>query len=1277
MIDETARRIEAACDAFEAAWKAGPPPDIDQAAQGFAGDDRHALLRELVGLDAHYRRAAGLLLRPEDYVHRFPTIDTASILGPPADSVIAAGTPPAPARLGEYEILEEIGRGGMGVVYKAFDPGLGRAVAVKVLSGGTPERFAVEAEAAAAVRHPAVVEVYRWGNQDGVPFLAMEHCPGGSLAARLAAGPLFPRVAAEVVQCLARGLHAAHERSVIHRDLKPANVLMDHAGAPKIADFGLARRMEAPGLTQSGAVLGTPPYMAPEQVRDSRSAGPPADVYSLGAILYECLTGRPPFQAATSAETLAQVLTEEPPAPRSLNPAVPRDLETIALKCLAKEPQRRYASADALADDLRRFLDGKTIVARPAGSAEKAARWARRNPLAAALAVLALLGVAGMAWQWRLAVANGALAESRREEAEAVSAELRHSFYAAQMNLIPPAWEAGDVARVRELLDELRPKEGEEDLRGFEWHYWWRACHAGRLVARIGPAQAARFSPGGALLAVAQYREGRGHGLSVIDAATGAERRWLPFEMPEGSSFYGLVWDRVGRRLAAGASASSINRMPQGPTMRWEIRAWDVDTGKVLMSLRDDRHFGRPCGFSPDGSLLAVTSIRGPAGRPPEGAASAVWDLLTGKTLFTLPGVNIPAERRGLTAFSPDGRRLMAGIGPGEGQPFKGASVHVARTGKELFRLEEAKGWSDGGFGPDGKRIFGGLMEEGPMDEPAPARTSYASWDAQTGKRLRAYPVRAGYGGLALADGGRVLIIDSVRHDGRAPASPRREVAALDAETGNPLASFTADLNAAVEPGPGGVLATYSGVPGMGGPFVRFLDYRTGETLETLRGHAGSVFAVAFTSDGKIARTVSEDGDVREWEVPAPGPPFDRQARPGLTGWNDPSGVRVWGGETSWTAVLHDGLGGIAFSRKVDAPITSATATRARDRLVMMEAWEKPGDRHLLVTCLDTVANKPLWTRSFPLRSTSDAATTFHRLAGLSAAHVSPDGSRVVVAYPLGGKDDLCKALLLDGRTGKDIAPLAEDATQPWFDFTPDGSRLLGAVADGAEGLRLWDAGTGREIYRVECPAQMAPRQFSADGRVAVLVASGMGGGGDRPLAEREGCVRVVRVADGSTLFDKRRLGNPVIALSPDGERLALAWGRMPQHGGGARRPGKGPPPEGPGVWDVASGEKVFELRGHAPNLQILLFSPDGKRVVTQAQIPGDGQGLQAIVWHAKTGRELLRLQSPGFGDLRFDDAGTRLVVTPWWSPARPRERPVVWDARPVEATREERRNDR
>jgi tRNA A-37 threonylcarbamoyl transferase component Bud32 len=349
----------------------------------------------------------------------------------PAAATPAPGTATLPEQVPGYDILGVLGRGGMGVVYKARHQRLNRIVALKmILAGGHAgeaelARFRTEAEAVARLRHPGVVQIYDVGEHAGRPYLALEYCDGGSLAGRLTGTPLPPAQAAALIEQLARAIDAAHQQKVIHRDLKPANVLLAADGTPKVTDFGLAKKLdEASGQTQTGAILGTPSYMAPEQASGKgKQVGSAADVYALGAILYECLTGRPPFRAATTMDTLLQVVEQEPVPPTQLQPKTPRDLETICLKCLHKEPTKRYATADDLADDLGRFQAGEPIAARPVGSVERAVKWVRRRPAVAGLsASLGLALVIGTAASTFFAVQ----ADHRAKEAE-INANTAHS----------------------------------------------------------------------------------------------------------------------------------------------------------------------------------------------------------------------------------------------------------------------------------------------------------------------------------------------------------------------------------------------------------------------------------------------------------------------------------------------------------------------------------------------------------------------------------------------------------------------------------------------------------------------------------------------------------------------------------------------------------------------------------------------------------------------------------------------------------------------------------
>jgi eukaryotic-like serine/threonine-protein kinase len=376
-----------------------------------------------------------------------------------------------------YEVEAVLGHGGMGVVFKARHLRLNRTVAIKTLLGGgfagprERERFQREAEAVAALRHPNVVQIFDISEEEGRPYFTMEFVEGGSLARKLAGLPQPAGPSSELVATLAEAVHAAHQGGILHRDLKPSNVLLATDGTPKISDFGLARRLEGEAaLTHSGVPVGTPSYMAPEQALGGPvPVGKATDIYALGAILYELLTGRPPFRAATAAETVQQVISQEPVPPSRLNNRVPRDLETICLKCLHKEPARRYGNAAELADDLRRFREGRPILARPTGWAERSWRWCRRNPAAATLlvAAVALTGLASGGGVWFVQERARREAELRGDMLMAVTqaASFRKGlhFHEARQ-LLEQARQRLEAKDLVDLSDDVKQARADLDL---------------------------------------------------------------------------------------------------------------------------------------------------------------------------------------------------------------------------------------------------------------------------------------------------------------------------------------------------------------------------------------------------------------------------------------------------------------------------------------------------------------------------------------------------------------------------------------------------------------------------------------------------------------------------------------------------------------------------------------------------------------------------------------------------------------------------------------------
>jgi WD40 repeat protein len=554
-----------------------------------------------------------------------------------------------PRPLGNYELLERIGQGGMGIVYQARQVSLDRVVAVKVLGALSSKeyvhRFRTEAVAAGSLQHPNIVAIHEVGLWEGQHYLVMDYVAGPTFAELTRDGPLPAARAAGYLRVIAEGIHFAHERGILHRDLKPSNVLLDAHDQPRVTDFGLAKRLESGlDLTLSGQVLGSPSYMPPEQASGRREqVGRRSDVYSLGAILFHLLTGRPPFVSETLPDTLRQVLDEEPLSPHLLNPAVPVDLETICLKCLEKDPDRRYATAQALADELGRFLRDEPILARPVGLTGKVWRWCRRNPPLAGLGAVVLALLVVVAIGSPLAVHR--INQQRLAAVEQTKlAELRG--YAAHINSAQQYLKAGNLGRTRELLALATDHSpATPNPRGWEWAYLRSLCRGDYeyVLEQLPAVSKLTISPDGRFLALA-LRYGQVH---VWDLSA---RRLLDVVGEEHDSPTLTAFSPDSRRVAF---------LTRGePRIRRGIGFWNISTRAVESELPTTNLVGGAF-FVPGRPELIECGIVGPERE----RRFALWDLTTQRIkavarLGTRGGQLYAGNE---LRFTPDGNRLLHG----------------------------------------------------------------------------------------------------------------------------------------------------------------------------------------------------------------------------------------------------------------------------------------------------------------------------------------------------------------------------------------------------------------------------------------------------------------------------------------------------------------------------------------------------------------------------------------------------------------------------------------
>ena len=996
-----------------------------------------------------------------------------------------------------YELIRELGRGGMGVVYLAWQSGLGRLAAVKMIAAGgfsrprARARLRVEAEAVARLDHPNLVRIYEVGEWDGHPFFSMEYVDGRRLADLLRGTPMSPQRAAELAETLARASQSAHERGVVHRDLTPNNVLIAADGQPKIVDFGLSKLIiGGAGQTLTGDVVGTPSYMAPEQAGGlSKDVGPAADIYALGAILYEMLTGRPPFRAETPLETLAQVANDEPVAPRRLQPKVSRDLETICLKCLNKEPPRRYPSARALAEDLARYRAGEPIRARPVGVHSRAARWARRRPGVAALLAVgaagALLALALVTWEGRQARQAQARAEQagREEQRQRLAAEEARGREAAQRRSYQ-----GLSARL--LRDQaLRQCEQGDVGRGLLW-----LAESLRLVPEdeIGLQRAIRTN-------LAGWR-GQTHPLQAL--LTHTDRVLSAVWSPAGDLILTASADRTARLWDAATGAprgqplrhprpvSTAAFSPDGATILTvagsEARLWKTANGEP--ALPEPLALGRggelvAQAFSRDGDRLWMVVRRGPT------AWLQSWRSSTGAKLGS------PVElgpRLALATFSPDGRSLVTVGADTEAPPrlwttdpaapIRVLSEHTQRISSVAFNPKDGRTFLTGSFDRTCRlwETATGTPVKGPLRIPGQVRA------VAFGPNGRTVLAGASDGTAQFWDVDRGIPLHALlRHpdavsavafspDGRYASTVSWDRVSLwDATTGEPLG--------APLPHPKEVMvATFS--PAGQSVLTRGRDFaiRVWQTAPAQPGsdrrvHNGWVTAVAFRpprGDSFLTAVGGSDGRVRSWPTAPGGAPTDLLGTIGPIlclsycgdGRKFATGTvrrEVWlgnadlaGSASSAPLVLADRVWSVAFSPDGQTLVTGIEKRRA-------EFWEVAGGRPLLP----------------PLE---------HERAVYAAVY-SPDGRTVLT-----GSEDMT-AKMWDARTHRALdVTLHHHGTVYAVAFRPPDGRVI-LTGSGDRTARLWDAATGRPLGEpFQHPARVLAVAFSPDGR---LFATGCGDG--------------------------------------------------------------------------------------------------------------------------------------------------------------------------------------
>jgi len=1021
---DLARRVDVICRRFEADWREGRPELVDDYLGEVPEGAQAALRAELQALQHELQRTEGPGLepatgagRPRWTVAEAPTIPPREPLGVPTPSEAvpslhdeptrppregstvdltpypsAASGAPTPSSIryfGDYEIIREIARGGMGVVFHARQMSLNRPVALKMILAGQladetdVKRFYTEAEAAANLDHPGIVPIYEVGQHERQHYFSMGFVEGQSLSQRLAAGPLPPREAAALLVKVAEAIEYAHQRGVIHRDLKPGNILLDHNGNPRVTDFGLAKKLHGDsGLTGSGQIMGTPSYMPPEQAGGKRGeVGPPADIYALGATLYALVTGRPPFQAATAMDTVLQVLSEEPVPPRRLNPELGRDLETICLKCLEKDPGKRYISAAALGGDLQHYLAGEPILARPVGTAERQWRWCRRNPVMAGLAgAVALSLVAGTVVSTLLAMRANRDATAARERlwGSLLAQGRAERLNGARWSAIEAIGEAAKIQRsehLRQLAIETIVAPG---------------VRLQRTIA-FGAAYVVRFSPDGALLAIQGFQhgdpgdQGKPHPRIVVYRV--ADGREVDRIEQTNDPPSGLLAFRPGSSILAYWD----NRKPPSiMTFRDVVRRQDVAS---LPGVEPSKIV-----FSPDGEKLAlrkdfalrIYEADGLREERSRQTANGPYGFLANDELLieeagSLRGWNVRTGRDSYTFPIPQGKtfHLQNSSGPAvvlvDKTPVQTVSLWDVRTGKEVARLDDAIA-GQWGFGLR-------------LTAPCP---------------FLAFNVRSRRG--------EILLYDVVRR------VPRSRIFGVVEAQGN----FNSEQLSSLSPD-GRLLAAYARVNGGTGPnTIQIWDVETGQKVASLGDCIKPLWSpdgrrLVAVAPGKVADLVGleivaggSDALVKVWQVADPSPAY-RQEQPVTAISSTADGCRLAIMNQLWE--VDRGPGRVWLKPMPSLGPADLIAGTASGALYAGE-WQRPellkqfGVGQPNQGALPKQFERPISLRQLEPHARQIALTAFERLDGTSyyndARQVafSPDGRLAAVSWERFAKDD-------------------------------------------------------------------------------------------------------------------------------------------------------------------------------------------------------------------------------------------------------------------------------